>query len=159
MGGGVRKWGGGGVGAWWMHSSPLSYNNPFQAPNFPSPVAPPLPPLLSHSYLSSQTQGTSYVADRINTPTSNLEGPTTTPSRPPTSPSRLRPPPPTHSPPGSIARRKHGLSKEQFPVSVYVGSSKNLKDLKDSPPGSIAITKQEQEGGRASRIGPPEGRV
>ena len=27
-------------------------------------------------------------------------------------------------------RRKHGLSTEQFPVSAYVGSSKNLKDLK-----------------------------
>ena len=26
---------------------------------------------------------------------------------------------------------KHGLSTEQFPVSAYVGSSKNLKDLKD----------------------------
>ena len=26
--------------------------------------------------------------------------------------------------------RKHGLSTEQFPVSAYVGSSKNLKDLK-----------------------------
>ena len=28
------------------------------------------------------------------------------------------------------SERKHGLSKEQFPVSAYVGSSKNLKDLK-----------------------------
>ena len=28
-------------------------------------------------------------------------------------------------------KRKHGLSTEQFPVSAYVGSSKNLKDLKD----------------------------
>ena len=27
--------------------------------------------------------------------------------------------------------RKHGLFTEQFPVSAYVGSSKNLKDLKD----------------------------
>ena len=27
--------------------------------------------------------------------------------------------------------RKHGFSTEQFPVSAYVGSSKNLKDLKD----------------------------
>ena len=26
--------------------------------------------------------------------------------------------------------RKHGLSTEQYPVSAYVGSSKNLKDLK-----------------------------
>ena len=26
--------------------------------------------------------------------------------------------------------RKHGLSTEPFPVSAYVGSSKNLKDLK-----------------------------
>jgi len=34
------------------------------------------------------------------------------------------------------ASRKHGLSTEQFPVSAYVGSSKNLKDLKDprTPP-------------------------
>ena len=29
--------------------------------------------------------------------------------------------------------RKHGLSIEQFPVSAYVGSSKNLKDLKEVP--------------------------
>ena len=28
--------------------------------------------------------------------------------------------------------RKHGLYTEQFPVSAYVGSSKNLKDLKDN---------------------------
>ena len=28
--------------------------------------------------------------------------------------------------------RKDGLSTEQFPVSTYVGSSKNLKDLKES---------------------------
>ena len=26
--------------------------------------------------------------------------------------------------------RKHGLSTKQFPVAAYVGSSKNLKDLK-----------------------------
>ena len=32
-----------------------------------------------------------------------------------------------------MAGRKHGLSTEQFPVSAYVGSSKNLKDLKDDP--------------------------
>ena len=29
--------------------------------------------------------------------------------------------------------RKHGLSTEKFPVSAYVGSSKNLKDLKARP--------------------------
>ena len=29
------------------------------------------------------------------------------------------------------SERKHGLSAEQVPVSAYVGSSKNLKDLKD----------------------------
>ena len=28
------------------------------------------------------------------------------------------------------SERKHGLSTEQFPVSAYAGSSKNLKDLK-----------------------------
>jgi len=28
------------------------------------------------------------------------------------------------------SERKHGLSTEQFPVSAYVGSSNNLKDLK-----------------------------
>ena len=28
--------------------------------------------------------------------------------------------------------RKHGFSTEQFPVSAYVGSSKNLKNLKGS---------------------------
>ena len=31
------------------------------------------------------------------------------------------------------SERKHGLSTEQFPVSAYVGSSKNLKDLKEHP--------------------------
>ena len=29
------------------------------------------------------------------------------------------------------SERKHGLSTEQFPVSAYVGISKNLRDLKD----------------------------
>ena len=29
------------------------------------------------------------------------------------------------------SKRKHGLSTEQFPVSAYVGSSKNQKDLRD----------------------------
>ncbi len=32
----------------------------------------------------------------------------------------------------SIKRLSHGLSAEPVPVSAYVGSSKNLKDLKDS---------------------------
>ena len=31
-----------------------------------------------------------------------------------------------------IRPSSHGLSTEQFPVSAYVGSSKNLKDLKDA---------------------------
>ena len=31
----------------------------------------------------------------------------------------------------SAVPRKHGLSTEQYPVTAYVGSSKNLKDLKD----------------------------
>ena len=44
-------------------------------------------------------------------------------------------------------KRKHGLSAEQFPVSAYVGSSKNQKDLKGwscypedhiKPPGAEA---------------------
>jgi len=35
---------------------------------------------------------------------------------------------------GLATQRKHGLSTEQFPVSAYVGSSKNLKDLKDPKP-------------------------
>ena len=30
------------------------------------------------------------------------------------------------------SERKHGLSTEQFPASAYVGSPKNLTDLKDS---------------------------
>ena len=30
-----------------------------------------------------------------------------------------------------LGTRKHGLSTEQFPVCAYVGSSKNLKDLKE----------------------------
>jgi hypothetical protein len=29
------------------------------------------------------------------------------------------------------SKRKHGLFTEPVPVSAYVGSSKNLKDLKD----------------------------
>jgi len=29
----------------------------------------------------------------------------------------------------AVAAGKHGLATEQFPVSAYVGSSKNLKDL------------------------------
>jgi len=39
---------------------------------------------------------------------------------------------PPYSVQGGLMRseRKHGLSTEQFPVSAYVGSSKNLKDLK-----------------------------
>ena len=37
--------------------------------------------------------------------------------------------------------RKHGLSTQQFPVSAYVGSSKNLKDVKES--GYKAIWKRE----------------
>ena len=31
----------------------------------------------------------------------------------------------------SLVEGKHGLSTEQFPVSAYVGSSKNLKDLQE----------------------------
>jgi len=38
---------------------------------------------------------------------------------------------PVHS---GFEERKHGLYTEQFPVSAYVGSSKNLKDLKGSVP-------------------------
>ena len=30
----------------------------------------------------------------------------------------------------TIVEREHGLSTEQFPVSAYVGSSKNIKELK-----------------------------
>jgi len=30
------------------------------------------------------------------------------------------------------SERKHGFSAEPVPVSAYVGSSKNLKDLKDA---------------------------
>ena len=42
----------------------------------------------------------------------------------------------THSSPQRLGRsrtdeRKHGLSTEQFPVSAYAGSSKDLKDLKE----------------------------
>ena len=32
------------------------------------------------------------------------------------------------------SERKHGLFTEQFPVSVYAGSSKNLKDLVSEVP-------------------------
>ena len=35
---------------------------------------------------------------------------------------------------GSSVRTNDGLSTEQFPVSAYTGSSKNLNDLKDLPP-------------------------
>jgi len=37
----------------------------------------------------------------------------------------------TNSPQKCRSERKHGLSTDQFPVSAYVGSSKNLNDLKD----------------------------
>ena len=39
--------------------------------------------------------------------------------------------------------RKHGLSTDQFPVSAYVGGSKNRKDLKE-------VTHPSDEGGVAS---------
>jgi len=49
---------------------------------------------------------------------------------------------------------KHGLSTEQFPVSAYVGSSKNLKDLKD-----VGWDKSSLWHGRSQRPlqGPPKG--
>ena len=43
--------------------------------------------------------------------------------------------PPKRLPPPSLPlERKHGLSAEPVPVSAYVGSSKNLKDLKERDP-------------------------
>ena len=42
--------------------------------------------------------------------------------------------------------RKHGLSSEQFSVSAYGGSSKNLKDLKD-------LSREERTGCRWARGG------
>jgi hypothetical protein len=37
------------------------------------------------------------------------------------------------SPPSFVSsERKHGFSAEPVPVSAYVGSSKDLKDLKDN---------------------------
>ena len=42
-----------------------------------------------------------------------------------------------------VILRKHGLSTEQFPVSAYIGSSKNLKDLKAVHQEGIAGTKSE----------------
>ena len=41
--------------------------------------------------------------------------------------------------------RKHGLSTEQFPVSAYVGTSKNLKALKD-----WRITRTKQKGNQVT---------
>ena len=41
------------------------------------------------------------------------------------------------------SERKHGLSTEQVPASVYVGSSKNLKDLKAVHQEGIVGTKSE----------------
>jgi hypothetical protein len=37
------------------------------------------------------------------------------------------------------SERKHGLSTEPVPVSAYVGSSKNLKDLKDLGVGLLKV--------------------
>ena len=37
------------------------------------------------------------------------------------------------------SERKHGLSTEQFPVSAYGGSSKNLKDLQDVPMEDVLV--------------------
>jgi len=50
--------------------------------------------------------------------------------------------------------RKHGFSTEQFPVSAYVGSSQNLKDLKDGTllDGGIAPPRIDPEGLNASSI-------
>ena len=39
-------------------------------------------------------------------------------------------------------RRKHGFSAEPVPVSAYVGSSKNLKDLKDLGEEEIHVLQQ-----------------
>ena len=41
----------------------------------------------------------------------------------------------------AVSERKHGLSTEQFPVSVYMyaGSSKNLKDLEVSLQGGQRV--------------------
>jgi len=36
--------------------------------------------------------------------------------------------------------RKHGFSAEPIPVSAYVGSSKNLKDLKERAIGCSLVT-------------------
>jgi len=49
---------------------------------------------------------------------------------------------------GPISRpeRKHGFSTEQFPVSAYVGSSKNLKDLKDPRRARPITTREHQRG-------------
>ena len=43
-----------------------------------------------------------------------------------------------HAPPYFFLR-KHGLSTEPVPVSAYVGSSKNLKDLKDLTPPPLPV--------------------
>ena len=50
------------------------------------------------------------------------------------SPSNQRQPRTSHAPKDVLlsSKSKHGLSTEPVPVSAYVGSSKNLKDLKDA---------------------------
>ena len=61
-----------------------------------------------------------------------------------------------------LTERKHGLSTQQFPVSAYVGSSKNLKDLKDGgstfalgrPTLDLYLSEQRSPPGRA-RVGGP----
>jgi hypothetical protein len=47
--------------------------------------------------------------------------------------------------PSSKGVLKHGLSTEPVPVSAYVGSSKNLKDLKDLHMRGIPV-----QGGRVA---------
>ena len=45
---------------------------------------------------------------------------------------------------GSPAGRKHALSTEQLPVSAYVGSSKNLKDLEGGKGDYAALVSGEK---------------
>jgi hypothetical protein len=45
------------------------------------------------------------------------------------------------------SERKHSLSTVQFPVSAYVGSSKNLKDLKNANISQEILAAGGDEGG------------
>ena len=55
------------------------------------------------------------------------------------------------------SERRHGLSTEQFSVSAYLKSSRNLKDLKDGGTGGVGPLEALSEGSKLDeRLGAAE---